>query len=157
MTKDLRSQKCNRSRDDRDDYTCQVQLELTSFVFAETKMYFFRKWIQILWQVVIDKMGLWRWKCVCVCRECSRTYRIQRRRGSEVRQEANLQHLEQEALVLDAVNSVQEEHHGGLVVGTETSWHVRFGHCAIWRLVEQNKNQWKGFTEESFKCNMISE
>lgn len=58
MTKDLRSQKCKRSRDDRDDYTCQVQLELTSFAFAETKMYFFRKWIQILWQVVIDKMGL---------------------------------------------------------------------------------------------------
>lgn len=56
-----------------------------------------------------------------MCRECSRTYRIQRRRGSEVRQEANLQHLEQEALVLNAVNSVQEEHHGGLVVGTETS------------------------------------
>lgn len=101
MTKDLRAQKCNRSRDNRYNYTCQVQLELTSFAFAETKMYFF--------------------VCMCVCRECSRTYRIQRRRGSEVRQEANLQHLEQEALVLDAVNSVQEEHHGGLVVGTETS------------------------------------
>lgn len=56
-----------------------------------------------------------------MCHQCSRTYCIQRCRGSEVRQEANLQHLEQEALVLDAINSVQEEHHGGLVVGTETS------------------------------------
>jgi len=50
----------------------------------------------------------------------SLTHRVQRCTGSQVRQEADLQHLEQEALVLDAVHSFQEEHHGGLVVRTET-------------------------------------
>lgn len=69
-------------------------------------------------------------------------HRVQRRRGSKVRQKADLQQLEQEALVLDAVNSVQEEHHGGFVVRAERGGHVGLGHCAVWRL-NTNKEEKK--------------
>lgn len=59
------------------------------------------------------------------------TDRVQRCRGSEVRQEANLQHVEQEGLVLNTVHTFQEEHHGSLMVRTETCRHVRLCHGAI--------------------------
>lgn len=59
------------------------------------------------------------------------THPVQRCRGSEVRQEAHLQHVEQESLVLNAVHSFQEENHGSLVVRTETGRHVRLCDGAI--------------------------
>lgn len=46
--------------------------------------------------------------------------RVQGGCGSHVRQEADLQHVEQEVLVVDTVNSVQEQNHGGLVVWDKT-------------------------------------
>lgn len=49
---------------------------------------------------------------------------VQGSSSSHVRQEANFQHMEQEVLIVDAVHSVQEQHHGGLVVWHKTRRHL---------------------------------
>lgn len=58
-------------------------------------------------------------------------HRVEGGGGAEVWQEAHVQQLEEEALILDAVHAVQEEHHGGLVVRTETRRHVGLRHRAV--------------------------
>jgi len=53
------------------------------------------------------------------------SHRVQRGCSSHVRQEADLEHMKQEVLVVDAVHSVEEQHHGGLVVWQKTGGHLR--------------------------------
>lgn len=64
--------------------------------------------------------------------------RVQGGCGSHVRQEADLQHVEQEVLVVDTVNSVQEQNHGGLVVRDETGRHLGLNDLTICSLTEEN-------------------
>lgn len=47
-------------------------------------------------------------------------YRVQRGSRPHVREETHLQHMEQEILVVDTIDSVQEQNHGSLVVGHKT-------------------------------------
>lgn len=61
----------------------------------------------------------------------SAAHRIQRSCGSHVRQEANFQHVEQEVLIVDAIHSVKEQHHGSLVVWHETGRHLWLNNLAI--------------------------
>lgn len=59
------------------------------------------------------------------------SHRIQRSCSSHVRQEANLKHMKQEVLVINTVHSVEEEHHGGLVVWHKTGRHLGLNNLAI--------------------------
>ena len=60
------------------------------------------------------------------------THRVQEGGGSEVWQEAHLQQVEEEALLLHAVHPVQEQHHGRLVVGLEAGRHVWLSDRPVW-------------------------
>lgn len=66
---------------------------------------------------------------------------VQRSCSSHVRQESDLQHVEQEILVVNTVDSVQEQHHGGLVVRDKAGWHLWFNYAVVW------KNIWKKKTK----------
>lgn len=59
------------------------------------------------------------------------TDRVQGGGGPQVWQEAHLQQVEKEVLVLDSINPVQKQHHGRLVVRTEPSRHIRLHHRTI--------------------------
>ena len=72
-------------------------------------------------------------------RHCAPAYRFVFQLGfslshedaEEICQEAFLKEEEQKALVLDTIDSVQKQHHGRLVIWTETPGHVRLHHATI--------------------------
>lgn len=59
------------------------------------------------------------------------THRVQWGGGSEVRQETHFQQVQEEVLVLDAVNPVQKQNHGCFVIRTEPRWHIRLDHGTV--------------------------
>lgn len=66
------------------------------------------------------------------------THRVQRSCSSHVRQEANLQHMKQEVLVLNTIHSVKEQDHGGLVVWHKTGGHLGLNNLTICGLDRRN-------------------
>lgn len=60
-----------------------------------------------------------------------KTYCVQRGSSSHVRQKSYFQNMEQEILVVNAIYSVQEEHHWSLVIWYKTSRHLWFDDAVI--------------------------
>lgn len=67
----------------------------------------------------------------CVLVKSFATHSVQRSWSSHVRQEADLQNMQQEVLVINSIHSIKEQHHGGLVVWHKTGRHLGLNNLTI--------------------------
>lgn len=71
------------------------------------------------------------------------THRVQRGCSSHIRKEANLQDMKQEVLIINAINSIQEQHHGRLVVWYKTGRHFWLNNLSICSFDKRNHRRLK--------------
>lgn len=77
---------------------------------------------------------------ICIYKSFS-TDSVQRSWSPHVWQEADLQDMQQELLVINTVDSVKEQHHGGLVVWDKTCRHLWLNYLTICGLDRSNHNE----------------
>lgn len=101
---------------------------------------------QLYWKPpMITEQHVWRWYTWT----CSfshvffLTHRVQRGWSSHIRKEANLQDMEQEVLIINAINSIQEQHHGRLVVRYKTGRHFWLNNLTICSFDKTNQRRLK--------------